>query len=252
MFVRSRSLRSLTAALVVLLALALTACNGNGGGTPSPPTGGSPAPGGNLLVNPGLEQGPEPWLTHTTNVNSDPKVHFVVSQDQTRSGTASALLHMQDGLQDEGARVYYLVQEVTPDEFPEVVSGYYRVNGWQRGTPKQYLQFVVIVFGADNSPVITTNFQIRYILAGIDSPPFALGNAQFLFLSKDQPVQDEWIPFQVNVREDFQRLWNTVPEGFEKIRLLFEVRWDAKVIGDGAPQADVFYDDLYVGPASGG
>jgi hypothetical protein len=60
------------------------------------------------------------------------------------------------------------------------------------------------------------------------------------------------VPFQANIREDFERLWGEAPEGYDKIRVLFEVRWDDKAAGDGAPQADVFYDDLYVGPAAGG
>jgi hypothetical protein len=57
------------------------------------------------------------------------------------------------------------------------------------------------------------------------------------------------VPFQANVKEDFQRLWKLVPEDYGKLRLLFEVRWDAKTPSDGAPSGDVYYDDLYAGPA---
>jgi hypothetical protein len=50
------------------------------------------------------------------------------------------------------------------------------------------------------------------------------------------------------VSEDFERLWGKAPEDFEKLRLLFEVRWDNKVAGASAAEADVYYDDLYAGP----
>jgi len=38
------------------------------------------------------------------------------------------------------------------------------------------------------------------------------------------------------------------PEGFSKIRVLFEVRFDDKEAGAPAA-AEVYYDDLYMGPA---
>jgi hypothetical protein len=85
-------------------------------------------------------------------------------------------------------------------------------------------------------------------LAGIQAPPFSIGNAFFVFLGRQEPVEGEWVHFQANVKEDFQRLWGIVPEGYEKLRLLFEVRWDAKTANDGAPNGDVFYDDLHAGP----
>jgi len=64
----------------------------------------------------------------------------------------------------------------------------------------------------------------------------------------DDPALDEWVPFQVNVRDDFLKLWGAVPE-YEKIRVLFEVRYDDKAKGEGPAEADVYYDDLYFGPA---
>ena len=48
--------------------------------------------------------------------------------------------------------------------------------------------------------------------------------------------------------EDFQRLWGAVPQGYEKIRVLFEVRYDDKAQDEGPLEADVYYDDLYSGP----
>ena len=48
---------------------------------------------------------------------------------------------------------------------------------------------------------------------------------------------------------DFEKLWETVPQGFDKIRVMFEVRCDNKRAGEGPVHADVYYDDLYWGPA---
>ena len=204
---------------------------------------------GNILLNPGLEVGEEPWLTHTVAVNTDPKVHFRRTEALAHGGRASALLHMRDPAEAEGAEVYYLIQEVAPERFPEVVSGFYRVENWMKGTGKQYLQFVVIVFGAENLSRSYDNHQIRYILAGVGEPPIAIANAHFVFLDADEPAQGRWIPFKVNVGDDFRRLWGDAPQDFDKIRVLFEVRWDGKVAGQGTPQADVYYDDLYMGAA---
>lgn len=38
-------------------------------------------------------------------------------------------------------------------------------------------------------------------------------------------------------------------DGFSKIRILFELRYDARAADSGEVKADVFYDDLYLGPA---
>ena len=200
---------------------------------------------GNQLLNPGFEEGAEPWIS------LDPESAFQLTPDRPHSGASSARLRMDETIDAEGDRVYYLVQEITPDKFPDVVRGNYFVENWSRGTAKQYLQFVVIALGAGNNPLIpkTDNYQLRYLLAGIDREPFAIGNAQFIYFSQEEPVQGQWVPFETNVKDDFQRYWGAVPENFEKIRILFEVRYDDKVKGDGAPRANVYYDDLYFGPA---
>jgi len=200
---------------------------------------------GNLFINPGFEDGDEPWFT----INED--TGFTVTDELAHTGANSARLRMDDPVEASGVGgVHYLVQEVSPAELPEVVEGFYRVENWQRGTALQYLQFVVIAFAPDNFPDSASNFQLRYILAGLDSPPFNIANAQFVFVNGEEPVEGEWLPFSLNIRDDFQRLWNAVPEDFENLRLLFEVRWDDKQAGDGAPRADVYYDDLFLGERS--
>lgn len=232
--------RTVFAFIALSAALAIGgACSGGDDGDDS-----TPNPTGNLFVNAGFEDGPNPWVT------LDEDSGFTVTSEYAHSGANSALLNMDDPVDASGqGKVYYLVQEVSPDEFPEMVEGYYRVENWQRGTPLQYLQFVIIAIGPKNNPTTSTNFQLRYIIGGIDAPPFEIGNAHFVFLSRDDPVIGEWTKFSANVKEDFQRLWNTVPEDYETLRLLFEVRWDYKSAGSGAPRADVYYDDLYIGDA---
>ena len=196
----------------------------------------------NLLRNSGFELGQDPWCSlHPPN--------FKVSQNQFHSGQSSALLQMRSSSQTTGDKIYYLVQEVLPQEFPEFVSGYYQVENWTKGTPKQYLQFVVIAFGATNLPGYFPNHQIRYPLAGISEDPFAIANAFFLYVGKDEPLSSQWVYFERNIKQDFQQLWGAVPEGFDKIRVLFEVRYDDKKAG-AAAEADVYWDDLYMGLAS--
>lgn len=224
--------RHLIAAAILSLAVLAFGCGGD-----DPPEAAD-----NLFGNGGFEEGGDPWF-------SLKPPDFTVSQEQTHGGSASALLQMRAGAGDEDAKVFYLVQEVDPDEFPELISGYYRVDHWARGTQKQYLQFVVIAFGVDNLATPYVNHQIRYILAGIEDEPFSIANARFVFLSREEPTLGEWVRFERNLREDFQQLWGAVPEGYEKIRVLFEVRYDDKALNETAVEADVYYDDLYMGPA---
>jgi hypothetical protein len=233
------ALRIVAAALLLAgLAAFVVACEDGGGD-------GSGAPGpddGNLFGNPSFEDGRDPWF-------SLKPPDFLLSDDVHHSGGHSAHLVIDGTAQyeEDGHKIIYLVQEVAPDEFPEKISGYYRVENWVKGTEKQYLQFVVIAFGVDNLSSDFENHQIRYLLAGLDEPPFAIANAQFVFLTREDPVQGEWVYFERNLRDDFAELWGEVPQGFENMRLLFEVRYDDKLAGEGPLSADVYYDDLYMG-----
>jgi hypothetical protein len=210
----------------------------------------------NLFHNPGFESGRQPWCSlHLGEV-----APFEVSQAFAHSGQSSAYLRMRVPAEEVGnAKVFYLVQEVKAKAFPELISGYYRVENWVKGTPKQYLQFVVILcrqgaagdcaLGATNLAG-ENNHQIRFPLAGISEEPFQIGNAFFVFLTKEEPRTGEWVYFERNIKQDFQQLWGAVPEGFDKMRVLFEVRYDDKQAGPSPAEADVYYDDLYMGPAS--
>jgi hypothetical protein len=200
----------------------------------------------NLLQNPGFEAGDEPWISLAQESG------FAVTAERAHSGANSARLRMRDSAGEvgtDGAKVYYLVQEMSPQQLPELVCGYYFAENWVKGSPHQYVQFVVIAFAPANFESTYPNYQLRYILGGADSPPFAIDNARFVFVTRTaQPGLGQWIPFELHLREDFERLWGRIPEGFEKLRLLFEVRWDNKVAGVSPAEADVYYDDLYAGP----
>ena len=236
--------------IAVLLAFALAAC-----GESAKPVACAGVPpnvtSGNLFANPSFEEGPEPWCSLTTETWGTP---FSVSDAQAQGGEKSA--HLQLRLEVGGdVRVFGVVQEVAPEEFPDVLSGCYYVDRWQQGTPKQYLQAVVIAFESSNIPpevAQATNHQLRYILAGVESQPTLISNARYVMVSKDPPKRGEWVCFERNIRQDFEDLWGAVPEGFSKLRVLFEVRWDDRQSSDGPSAADVCYDDLYLGPAATG
>lgn len=239
--------------LLPLLALLATAaglsCSGGSDSSPTPTQtpaqtpAQTPTPAGNLFANPGFEAGDDPWIT----LNDESG--FELTTELAHEGNFSAVLRMNDPESAEGSKVYYLVQETAADEFPEVVEGFYRVENWNRGAVRQYVQFVIIAFGPSNFPDFATNFQLRYLLAGINAPPFSIGNAKFVFVDREEPVEGEWVPIKLNVREDFREQWGLVPENVELLRLLFEVRYDAKSAGSGTARGDVYYDDLYIGPA---
>jgi hypothetical protein len=221
--------------------------------TVDPNCGATPAAAtGNALRNGGFESGSEPWTSLGT---ADWGTPFTVTQLHPHSGANSAYLQLRS--EDGGTtKVYGVVQEFSPGQLPETLSGYYYVDKWEQGTPKQYLQFVVIVNGAANIPQEVTrlgahNHQVRYILAGVDTQPTNIANSRYVFVTKEQPKLGQWVHFERNVRQDFCKLWGSLPAGFTSIRVFFETRWDERKDTDAPSSADVYYDDIYWGPASG-
>ncbi|GAG10125.1 unnamed protein product, partial [marine sediment metagenome] len=217
---RMRKRTVVTLLAVVLVAIA-TACGD--GAAPQVLPGTSVDVAANLLQNGSFEVDPDPWFSLTTPAWGKP---FSVSSHVAHSGEQSAHLELRAPIDASGAEVVGVVQEASPEEFPEMLSGYYYVDDWLKGARKQYLQFVVIAFGVTNLPGGHVNHQIRFPLAGIDDEPFAITNAKFLFLSREEPVIGQWVYFERPVGQDFRELWGAVPEGFERLRILFEVRYD--------------------------
>ncbi len=218
------------AALTALGALLVAAC-------------GAGSKNGNLLANPGFEDGGEPWYSMETPGWGE---HFEVSEAIAHSGEHSAHLKLRPPPEPVTERVFGAVQSLEPASLPEFVSGFYRVEDWQKDTRFQYLQFAVIAFPEvplGNFP----NIQIRYLLAGADAEPFHIDNSKFVFLSKDEPPIGEWVYFERNIREDFQQLWGSIPEDLQELRVFFEARYDSGEPISGSMSGDVYYDDLYAG-----
>ncbi len=226
--------KTLLAALVFLwLAVALPtgACGGGGNDKSESP---------NLLTNPGFEEGTDPWYSMETTGWGAP---FDVSDTVAHSGTHSAHLAMRPPSAPVQHQVYGAVQSLTPKTFPEFLSGFYRVQNWQKGTEHQYLQFVVIAI----LPEGQGNIQIRYLLAGTATDPFRIDNAKFVYLTKEEPKIGEWVYFERKIADDFQQLWGTVPENVQELRIFFEGRYDFETESTGNMSGDVYYDDLHVG-----
>lgn len=214
------------------LALLLVVIGLGGCSTPAQP---------NLLRNGSFEQGVEPWFA----LDSANWAGFSLSDRYAVAGRFSAYLALRATPEDHGAKVFGVIQELSPKRFPKKISGYYRVESWRRGTTKQYLQCVVIVW-RDRAVSQYQNIQIRYILTGMTEPPFAITNARFVFLGEREPVQGRWVRFERDLHQDFLHQWGHVPERFDKIRVLFEARYDDKEMGTELA-ADIYYDALYLG-----
>ena len=201
-----------------------------------------PTAPGNLFANGSFEQGKEPWFSLV-----DPNWEsFDLTDRHAVHGRRSAHLALHAGTTSEGTKIIGVIQEVIPRDFPKHLSGSYRIEGWTRGTPKQYLQVVVILFG-DASDRPFPNYQIRYVLAGIDKPPLQIANARYLLVAGSEIREETWVRFNLDLHADFQRHWGCLAKGFSKIRVLFEVRYDEKNSRDGEVRGDVYYDDLYLG-----
>ncbi len=215
---------------------------------------------GNLLANPGFEAGREGWHHLADNPNWG---DFAIVDAPVRSGARAAHLPLrwESGRAGQPARVYGVIQEPSPEAFPDVVSGWYRVERWSRESEETllYLQVVVIVWGDPRTPELVetdlppervTNYQLRYYLAGLERPAFRLVNAKLVFVRRGPPPIGSWVYFELPVKRDFERLWGVAPEGYDSVRLLFEARWDDKPEGSGV-HADAYFDDLFFGPAAG-
>ncbi|MDI7267635.1 MAG: hypothetical protein QME96_06545 [Myxococcota bacterium] len=203
----------------------------------------------NMLANPGFEEGTEPWWYFPDRPHWG---GFVVSDGQALSGRWAARLDLRVGRAHpppDKTHIRGFIQSLRTPAFPARLSGSYFVERWERGATDTYVQFVIIAVGAaPPGGAGGSNTQIRYLLAGIDRPPFGIANAKFVYVSRSQPEVGRWIPFERDLRRDFTDLWGFVPESFESIRVLYEVRYDNLDVAD-SPEIDavVWFDDLYLG-----
>jgi hypothetical protein len=215
---------------------------------------------GNLLVNPGFENGREGWSYPTY---SKAWKDFEIVASGARTGRRAAYLRLErDGsAPPKQVEVHGVVQELRPEPFPERLGGWYRVQRWEKDSEQAdlYLQVVVIVWDDPRTASIVRserptarlrNYQIRYYLAGLEEAPFQLLNARLEFVAKGPPKLGVWTHFELPLRADFERLWGVVPEGYDRLRILFEARWD-NLPGGAGVRADVYYDDLYLDYGAG-
>lgn len=203
----------------------------------------------NLLRNPSFEQGRDPWYS-MSGPDRPYWADFELSREQARSGHTAALLALTDEGYGGETRIYGTVQEVAPMGMPRTLEGWWRVDAWRRGADKQYLQVVLIVWNPQGIPghEDSVNLQISWVLGGITSPPFRIGNRKFYFLGNREPEAGEWRRVRRDLHADFEEAWGAVPTGFTKLRILWEVRYDGRPAEAPPARARVFYDDLYLGP----
>lgn len=204
----------------------------------------------NLLKNPSFEDGVEPWFSFDTR-NPISWGPFSVSDAMPRTGKSSVLLSLDSSTRKGPTCILGAIQEFPCERPPETISGWYRVDAWERATPKQYLQVVVILWNV-RQPIPNvrgaSNVQIAYTLAGVDAAPLSISNRKFVLAGPPEPVLSEWVRFEVHPRKDFLEHWKVDFNQFEYCRVLFEVRYDGLEKDAPAPaRATVYYDDLYAG-----
>mgnify|MGYP002176913414 CR=1 FL=1 len=211
------------------------------------------APSLNLLRNPSFEDETiTAWFDfHERN----PKQWGAmgISEQRAHTGERSALLTLDSDGSTERARVLGVVQEISGVACPERLSGWYFVEGWERGAEKQYLQVVVIAYGGE-TPEGMTNYQVARTLAGVTSNPLpTLKNRRFAIGGPPEPVQGAWVFFEFGLASLFEDKWGLVPGEDASLRVFFEVRYDDRRPGDPPARARVWFDDLRLGsPPSGG
>jgi len=211
----------------------------------------------NLLANPGFEEGRTGWTYPT---ESEFWGNFEVVDAPVHSGSKAVHLRLRAGPEDRTHATWILgvMQELDPERFPDVMGGWYRVERWDKGADVThlYLQAVAIVWSKQAPGVVDPgnpaanpyllNYQLRAYLAGVGEPPFLLSNARVTFVTKELPRLGQWTYFEVPLRQEFERQWGSVPTGYDRLRLLFETRWDNRPAGSRI-EADAYYDDLFVG-----
>jgi hypothetical protein len=209
-----------------------------------------PGEGHNILPNGGFEEGEKAWQWLSWSKGWAP---FAISRKVARTGSASALLDVSSAGDPRTTIVWGVVQEIElPVSMPDCLEGYYYVDQWQRGAARQYLQAVIIDL---SQQLKNGNAQMRYILSGVTTQPYNLGNAHYVFLDparKTTPARKTWILFKTNPKQDFEKNWGYVPPAGHKLRVLFEARFDSRTPADPDARAAVHYDDIYLGPAGAG
>lgn len=190
---------------------------------------------------------------------------FERTSEEAKVGEHSVKLTLDSEVNDETSTLIVgAIQNLRPDHMPEELSGWVRVDDWKRGTMRQYVQIVVIVWDVTaNMPqgLGGKNYQIAYTFAGVEKPPLTITNRKFQLLNDALGLADgegdvnegEWVHFDLNPRADFQRIWGVDPSDYAYIRVLYEVRYDGRDREyEPDAKAKVYWDGLYFGPDTDG
>ncbi len=229
---------------------------------------------GNLLLNPDFESPKDEkkpdWWSYAGR-NTESWVDFSIVADKGRDNSKAARLFVDSTGRSNKTAISGVIQEVKGDHVPEKLSGWYFIENWEKNTPKQYLQAVVIVWRdakATRAMVNAPSIQIAYTFTGVKTPPKVITNRKFVILGDETPKTGEWVHFEVKPREDFVKLWNIDPGNFEFVRVFFELRYDDLDVPLATPTTPItpstpttpttnppplptkgtcYYDDLYFG-----
>jgi hypothetical protein len=197
---------------------------------------------GNVLVNPGFEEGAAGWKWLQWSEHWGP---FEMGTAHVVTGRQAAHLKAHGLPRDPATRVFGVVQEIHSPKFPTRISGHYFVERWQPGEArKAYVQVVLIAMQPlGDQPTM----QLRYVLDGMEEQPYHMTNARYIVVHPRTHVPTgEWIDFSLDVHGDYMKLWDQVPRDGTGYRVLFEARYDDKTPGETV-MLDVWYDDLFVG-----
>jgi hypothetical protein len=202
----------------------------------------------NFLSNPSFEEGPDPWWYFPDRSHWG---GYTLARGGAAGGDWSARLDLiidATHPPPDKTHIRGVIQDVRSPVFPQTVRGAFFVDEWTTSGTDTYMQFVVIVTGAAPPGQPQGNTQIRYLLAGIDHPPFGISNAKFFYVTREAPPVGVWVPFERDLPSDFREMWGFVPERFETVRVLFEVRYD-NVDPSNPPtiRARVRFDELFLG-----
>ena len=189
----------------------------------------------------------EPWFDFADR-NPAQWGAMAIARSHVHDGEQAALLELDSAGSDEPVRVLGAVQEIS-GPCPAYVSGWYFVERWERGSEQQYLQVVAIAMGGETPPGVP-NYQVARTLAGVEAPPFVMKNRRFEIGGPVEPVQGEWVFFEIDLAAMFERQWKRIPGEDASLRLFFEVRYDARGADDARARARVWFDALYAGPES--
>jgi hypothetical protein len=212
-----------------------------------------PAPeagGGNMLRNPGFEDGEAHWEWLSWSKGWAP---FEISTGRRHSGQKAVHLPVSSEGETRRTIVWGVMQKVPVGPvFPECLEGWYMVEEWERGAEKQYLQAVII---SDLKTDRGSDKQIRMMLTGMDEPSYNLTNARYFFCDEERPLTPPlgtWVRFACRPKKWFHEAWGVLPGTGTSLRVFFESRFDDRPAGGQAVRAGTYFDDLYLGPATHG